>query len=223
MNQITQFLISYGGLILFALNFAEQFGLPLPAEPWLVVAGALAASGKFDLIAGIAWSAAGCVAADGIWYFLGYRGRSHMLRVFPHLKTVQAKLNRDMSAEIVLHGTRMLTLAKFIPFGQVVLMRAGAMEVGRLRFLLVDALTSVIYTAMYAALGFAFHNQLEQVVAFVRKLGTFSVVVVVVLGAAYVIFAFFKYRRGQHAPEPGKNEGNTHNEIRMFCLRKRSS
>ena len=59
MNQIAQFLISHGGLILFAIGFAEQSGLPFPGAPWLMAAGALSASGKLSLLAAIGWAAAG--------------------------------------------------------------------------------------------------------------------------------------------------------------------
>ena len=41
MNEINQFLGAYGGLILFVTVFAEQSGLPIPAAPWLLAAGAL--------------------------------------------------------------------------------------------------------------------------------------------------------------------------------------
>ena len=117
MNQITQFLISHGGLILFAIGFAEQSGLPLPGAPWLMAAGALSASGKFSLFAAIGWAAAGCVVADAIWFFLGHRGKARVFRVFPHLQAVQVRLERATLAKTVLHGTRMLTVAKFLPFG----------------------------------------------------------------------------------------------------------
>ena len=33
MDDVTQFLIRHGGFILFAVVFAEQIGLPLPAVP----------------------------------------------------------------------------------------------------------------------------------------------------------------------------------------------
>ena len=197
MNQITQFLISHGGLILFAITFTEQFGLPLPGAPWLMAAGALSANGKFSLFAAIGWAAAGCVAADAIWFFLGHRGKARVFRVFPHLHSVQVRLERATLAKTILHGTRMLTVAKFLPFGTVIPMQAGALEVGRLRFLLVDAFTSVVYAAVYAALGFAFHNQLEQAVAFLHKLGTVSLVVIAFLAGAYVVYAFLKHRPAQ--------------------------
>ncbi len=195
MNAITQFLISHGGLILFAIAFTEQFGLPLPGAPWLMAAGALSASGKFSLLAAIGWAAAGCVVADAIWFFLGHRGKARVFRVFPHLRSVQVRLERATLAKTVLYGTRMLTVAKFLPFGTVIPMRAGALEVGRLRFLLVDAFTSVIYAAVYAALGFAFHNQLEQAVVFMQKLTAGSLLLLAILAGTYFVYRFLKRRR----------------------------
>jgi len=195
MSAITQFLITHGGLILFVIAFAEQSGVPFPGAPWLMAAGALAASGKFDLIAGIGWAALGCVVADAIWFFLGHRGKARVFRVFPHLHSVQVRLERATLAKTVLHGMRMLTVAKFLPFGTVIPMHAGALEVSRLRFLLVDAFTSLLYAAVYAALGFAFHNQLEQTVAFLQKLGTVSLVLIAILAGAYFVYRFLKRRR----------------------------
>ena len=210
MNQITQFLIAHGGLILFAIAFTEQFGLPLPGAPWLMAAGALSASGKFALLAAIGWATAGCVAADAIWFFLGHRGKARVFRVFPHLQKVQVKLERARLAKTILHGTGKLTVAKFVPLGNLIPMHAGALEVGRLRFLVVDAFSAVVYSAVYAALGFAFHNQLEQLVAFLHKLGTVSVPLIVVLAGGYVVYSIRKHRRGQRAPEPGQAENNIH-------------
>ena len=88
----------------------------------------------------------------------------------------------------------MLTAAKFLPFGSVVPLHAGALEVGSLRFLLVDAFTSVVYAAAYAFLGFAFHKQLEQVVAFLRKLGAVSLLLIVIVAGTYIVRWFLKRR-----------------------------
>jgi membrane protein DedA with SNARE-associated domain len=175
---------------LFVIAFMEQFGLPLPGAPWLMAAGALSASGKFNQFAAIGWATAGCVAADTIWFFLGHRGKARVFRVFPHLHSVQVRLERATLAKTVLHGTRMLTVAKFLPFGTVIPMHAGALEVGRLRFLLVDAFTSVVYAAVYTALGIAFHNQLEQAVAFVQKLTAGSLLLL--LGGTNLVYRFLK-------------------------------
>src|SRR5678815_4493593 len=145
MNQITQFLISYGGLFLFVAGFMEQSGLPFPGGLCILAAGALAVSGNYSLIAAVCWGAAGCVAADAIWFHLGHRGKSRVFRVFPHLHGVQSTLRQATLTGSILHGARMLTVAKFVPFGTVIPLHAGAMEVGSLRFLLVDAFASVVY------------------------------------------------------------------------------
>lgn len=201
MNQIIQFLSSYGGLFLFVVGFVIQNGLPLPGAPWLLAAGALSASGKFSLLAAIGWTAAGSVVADAVWFLLGHRGKERVFRAFPYLRTVQVWLARATLAKTVLHGTRMLTVAKFLPVGnQVVAMHAGALEVGRLRFLLADAFASVIYASIYTSLGFAFHNQLEQVLAFLRKLGTVSSVLLAAGMAAYVAHWFVKHHGNKEAP-----------------------
>ena len=199
MNQITQVLISHGGLFLFAAGFMEQSGLPFPGGLGILAAGALAASGKYSLIAAVWWGAAGCVAADTIWFHLGHRGKSSVFRVFPHLHGVQSRLRQATLTGSTLHGARMLTVAKFLPFGTVIPLHAGAMEIGSLRFLLVDAFASVVYAAVYAALGFAFHTQLEQVVVFLRKLGTVSLLLIVVLAGGYVVYWFLKHHAKREA------------------------
>ena len=211
MNQITQFLISYGGLFLFVAGFMEQSGLPFPGGLCILAAGALAASGKYSLLAAVCWAAVGCVAADAIWFHLGHCGKSRVFRVFPHLHAVQSRLRQATLTGSILHGARMLTPAKFLPFGSVVPLHAGALEVGSLRFLLVDAFTSVFYAAVYAFLGFAFHKQLEQVVAFLRKLGAVSLLLIVVLAGTYVVHWFLKHhpkREARPDPEKSKAEGN---------------
>jgi len=42
MDDVTQFVIRHVGLVLFAVVFADQVGLPIPAVPVLLAAGALA-------------------------------------------------------------------------------------------------------------------------------------------------------------------------------------
>lgn len=207
MNNIIDFIILYGGLILFLVGFAEQSGLPLPGSLFVVAAGAIAASGKFDLFAAIGWTALGCITADAILFVLGRRGQARVFRVFPYLQAVQVRLERATLAKTVLHGVRMLTVAKFVPFGQVVAMHAGALQVNRLRFLLVDAFCSVVFAAVYAALGFAFHNQLEQVVAILQKLGTVSLLLVVILAGGYAVHWFLKRHPKREArPDPEKTQ-----------------
>jgi len=70
MNEVSAFVSQYGEIVLFAIVFAEQIGLPLPAVPVLLLAGALAGAGKMDLTGAIVLIVMACMVGDLIWYEL---------------------------------------------------------------------------------------------------------------------------------------------------------
>src|SRR4030095_3898299 len=75
MSETSQFLIRHGLPLVFAVVLVEQMGLPIPALPLLLAAGALSAAGKFNLLLGIVATVVACLIADAIWFYLGrYRG-----------------------------------------------------------------------------------------------------------------------------------------------------
>src|SRR5215470_7868013 len=81
MSDITQFLITHGGAILFTAVFVEQSGLPLPAVPWLLAAGALSASGEMRPAVAIGTSVLACVSADSLWFYAGRRGGNRVVQL----------------------------------------------------------------------------------------------------------------------------------------------
>jgi len=195
MTQITQFLILHGGLFLFVIVFADQSGLPFPAVPWLVAAGALAAGGKLNLMAVICWAAIGSLAADAMWFYIGQRGRSRIFRAFPDLQALPPGVRYRISTRLILRGIRVLTVAKFIPFGSVVPLRAGALSRPVVLFLVVDALSSVAYAGVYVLAGLLFHNQLEQAVSIIRKLGVLAFLLLLLGLGVYLRHVIVKRRR----------------------------
>lgn len=62
-----------GLLLVFANVLLQQLGVPIPAEPTLVVAGSLAARGLLPLpgLVGVTWLAV--LIADSTWYWMGRR------------------------------------------------------------------------------------------------------------------------------------------------------
>src|SRR6476620_5615448 len=71
MKEILQFVAQHGAAVVFAAVFIEQLGIPLPATPWLLAAGALAAMGKLNLFAVLITATVGSILADAIWFHLG--------------------------------------------------------------------------------------------------------------------------------------------------------
>ncbi len=67
MQELAALINQYGLLVIFALVLLEQLGLPLPALPALVVAGALAAGGELALPALFGSAVLACLAGDAAW------------------------------------------------------------------------------------------------------------------------------------------------------------
>src|SRR6266478_8501514 len=61
----------YGLALVFANVLIQQMGLPIPVVPTLIVAGALAADGKFSAPTIFAVALAACAISDATWYAAG--------------------------------------------------------------------------------------------------------------------------------------------------------
>ena len=60
------------GLSLVFLNvLCDQLGLPVPALPTLIVAGAMAADGRLPAGAVFALALCACLLGDTVWYLAG--------------------------------------------------------------------------------------------------------------------------------------------------------
>src|SRR5437867_3696466 len=75
VNDTMQFLVQHGYIMLFLFVFAEQIGLPVPALPVLLAAGALAGSKSLNFGFIIILALLASLLSDFIWYQIGrYRG-----------------------------------------------------------------------------------------------------------------------------------------------------
>src|SRR5256885_12795868 len=74
MTETLGFLVRHGPGVLFAVVFVEQMGVPLPAAPWLLAAGALAATGRINWLVALSAATVGSLLADLIWFYLGRYG-----------------------------------------------------------------------------------------------------------------------------------------------------
>src|SRR5262249_41919381 len=146
MNDSTQFLISYGGPVLFAVVFAEQAGLPLPAAPWLLAAGALSASGKLSPSLALGGTTLAAIIADSLWCYIGRRGGQRVLRLFCRMSLSRNTCVGRTKGLLGRHGLQALVAAKFLPgLGTVMPPLAGALGMSASRFLFFDGLGSLIY------------------------------------------------------------------------------
>ena len=73
MHALIEQLARYGLPLVFANVLLEQLGLPIPAIPTLVAAGALSAGGRLSAGLLLALAVLASLVADSLWYLLGRR------------------------------------------------------------------------------------------------------------------------------------------------------
>ncbi len=191
MDDVTQFLVRHGGLVLFAAVFAEQAGLPIPAVPVLLAAGALAGAGKMNLALAVVLGVTACLLGDLIWYYLGRHRGAQVLSVLCRIALEPDSCVRRTEGFFVRHGTRSLVLAKFIPgLSTVTPALAGLFGVSVGRFLLYNGLGAVLWTAAFIAPGYLFSDQLEWVAAQATRFGSSLAVLV---SGALALYIAYKY------------------------------
>jgi len=158
--------------------FANQLCLPVPAVLFLITAGALVGSGSLNFTIVVLVGVVGCLAADYAWFMAGRWGGFRVVRAlcaFSANGQYSASRARTRFAQWGLPG---LVFAKFIPgLDGLLPPLAGAMNVGMLVFLLLDAVGALFWSAGYCLLGYLFSSQLNIVATALNRVSRVLTVV----------------------------------------------
>jgi membrane protein DedA with SNARE-associated domain/rhodanese-related sulfurtransferase len=196
MNETTQFLVDHGLPLVFAAVFVDQMGLPLPAIPWLLAAGALSATGKFSLFLALGITVLACLIADTLWFYLGrYRGH-RVLGLLCRISLEPDSCVRRTQNLYTRYGLRGVVVAKFVPgLSTVAPPLAGMAGAKAGRFLLADGAGSVLYGGCFILLGYLFSNQIQRIAAALAGIGGSAVGLVLGLGTIYIGFKYYQRQR----------------------------
>jgi membrane protein DedA with SNARE-associated domain/rhodanese-related sulfurtransferase len=199
MGQTNSFFIHHSVTVLFSAVFLDQLGLPLPALPWLLAAGALSASGELNLALGIGTAVMGCVLADILWFYLGrYRG-AQVLGFLCRISLEPDSCVRRTQNVFTKYGPRSLMVAKFVPgINTLAPPLAGMNRVSVRTFVTFDIIGSLLYTGLCLAAGCMLSRQIDQVGAVLGQMGGSFARVFVVLLAVYLAYKYWQRKRLLH-------------------------
>ena len=199
LEQAADFLIRHGYALLFGWVLLEQMGLPIPAVPLLIAAGALAGAGKMNLTFAVALAFIAVILADLFWYALGrYRG-GRILKLLCRISLEPDSCVRRTENLFIRHGAHSLLIAKFVPgLNTAAPSLAGIFRMPVRRFMIFDSLGGFFWVATFAGLGFTFSDRLEQIAAHALRWGGWLVAVLAGSLAAYVLWKYIQRRRFLH-------------------------
>ena len=190
MNETLHFVERHGYWLLIAAILGRQACFPIPANLFLVAAGALARSRKLDLGETIAISILSFLIADLAWYEAGRKFGQRMLHLVCAIYGDPALCASRATAAFNNHRIRTLLFSKFVVgLDAVSAPLAGAAGFSVALFLLLDAAAAGLWSGSYAALGYIFSNQLDRVAVHLARLGI--VAALIAAGA----FSFYLGRR----------------------------
>src|ERR1700687_3224714 len=147
MNELLQFVVRHGYVLVFAWVFVEQAGLPIPSAPLLLATGALAGMHQMNLWAAVAIAGTAALSSDFMWYELGRRKGVRVLQLLCRISLEPDSCVRRTQVSLEKNGTPVLLVAKFIPgLNAMAAPLAGIIRMSWRRFVLFDALGALLWS-----------------------------------------------------------------------------
>ena len=185
------------GLALIVLNvLLDQVGLPVPAGPTLVVAGALAA-------AHIGWGAelfvlatTACVVADLTWFVAGRVYGNRVMRLLCRVSLSPDSCVSETQLRFERWGGKALVFAKFVPGLSIIAPPlAGALRMSYGRFVSLSTVGAALWVCVYLMIGAVLKKQIDAMLPYVSHYGARVLLLAGGLLAMYVAVRWWQRRR----------------------------
>ena len=186
----------YGLMIVFVNVLVDQIGLPVPAVPTLIVAGAVAADGKLPFPELFACAAAACLMADCGWYLIGQKYGIRVLKTLCKISLEPDSCVSQTQTRFERWGINSLVIAKFVPGLAIIAPpMAGALRIGWLRFVALSACGAVLWVGTALTAGVLFKSQIGRVLQHLNAIGGIAGTGAALLLAAYIAFKWWERNR----------------------------
>lgn len=196
MNHTLSFVLHHPYLVLASVVLAEQLGLPVPALPFLLGAGALAGMGKLSPSLAIGLAVAASLVADLVWYEAGRRRGGQVLKLLCRISLEPDSCVRRTENVFARHGARTLLVAKFLPgLNTVAPPMAGMIGMRLPRFLLWDGAGALLWAGSFFAAGLVLADQIETVAESAAALGGRLVAALLALFALWLLWKYVQRQR----------------------------
>src|SRR5450432_2702124 len=177
MNFLVMMIQQYGVGFVFVNVLLLQAGVPVPAYPALMVAGAYAAMGGRPLWQLVVVGIVAALVADTGWYLAGRRFGLRILGTLCRVSLSPDSCVRQTESIFQRFGATSMLFAKFVPgFASVATALAGAMRLRYVVFVLFDAVGAGLWVGMGVGLGYVFRDAIADVMDTLSALGHYGLI-----------------------------------------------
>ena len=177
MDPLVASLVQHGVLLVGLNVFLQQLGLPIPAVPTMIVAGAMAAGGMISGAGAFALSVAASVVADLLWYAGGRRYGYSVLKFLCRVSLSPDTCVRQTENIFERYGFYSVVVSKFIPgFSTVAPPVAGALRMGVGAFFVAAVASAALWVGAAMATGWILRAQVQAVLAWMTENAVFAAV-----------------------------------------------
>lgn len=196
MFSFHELLLRHGYLLLSVYMLAVGLGVPIPADPLMLLMGAMVGNRDYSLFKSLLAAVVPALIGDLVWYQIGrMRGRS-VLGLLCKLTLEPDTCVRKTEGTFAKRGASALLFAKFVP--GISLMSVSLAGISRMRiwrFLLADAAGCTLWAAAYLLIGRIFYRQVDAVIVFLGLFGRSAGLVIATLIALYVGVKYLERKR----------------------------
>jgi membrane protein DedA with SNARE-associated domain/rhodanese-related sulfurtransferase len=195
-HQLVLLVSQYGLLVVAGNVFLDQIGLPVPAMPTLIVAGAVAASGNLALGPLFGLSVLACVIPDCGWFVVGQIYGTRVLKTLCRISLEPDSCVSQTQARFEGWGINSLVIAKFVPGLAIIAPPlAGAMRIGWTRFIVLSTLAAMLWVGSGLLAGILFKSQITALLIHLDRIGSIAGALIAGLLAGYIAYKWWERAR----------------------------
>ncbi len=187
METVFTLFARHGLLAVFGGVFIEQLGAPLPALPFLLLAGVAAASDGVFAVKALLAALLASTLADSLWFFAGRHYGRKVLALLCRISISPDSCVRQSELSFARRGVATLVVAKFVPgLSTLAPPLAGALGMRASSFILFNLAGTALWAGSGIAVGLLFHDQIEHLLERLSNLGNLALSAAAILLAVYL-------------------------------------
>lgn len=193
-NDIISLFYSYGYLIIFFGVMLDNVGLPIPGELFLLLAGALAATGM-DMAQSLLAAVAGAIIGDSLAYLIGRWGGRKLIDTYVNCTLCTCTCAARAESFFKRFGYVTIPMARFVVGVRILSAPlTGALRVGYMKFLALDLAGAVLWAAIFLFIGFIFKETILDLMPVLERIRYGFIALVLAAIAAVVVFKIVRRR-----------------------------